>query len=95
MELSDNLWLWLVLFVFLLISKQTPKQRHQIPHCITLYRNLLVSYSDTSNIESLEFPFHTRSGRGESIQADRGEAIRWQRHGGKSQRTVGLRGKYT
>lgn len=48
----------------LFMSKQTPPQRQQSPPLITLYRNLLVSYSDTSNIESLEFPFHTLRGRG-------------------------------
>lgn len=72
------------------MSKQTPPQRHQSPHLITLYRNLLVSYSDTSNIESLEFPFHTRRGRGECRELDRREDRQGQR--GKSQRTVGLRG---
>lgn len=74
------------------MSKQTPPQRHQSPHLITLYRNLLVSYSDASNIERLEFPFHTQRGRGDRREADRGEDTQGQRKRGKSQRTVGLRG---
>lgn len=77
------------------MSKQTPPQRHQSPHMITLYRNLLVSYSDTSNIESLEFPFHTQRGRGDGREADRREDRQGQRKRRKSQRTVGLRGNNT
>lgn len=42
--------------------------QHSENHLIMLYRNLLVSYSDTSNIESLEFPFHTQWGRDESSE---------------------------
>lgn len=51
------------------MSKQTPLQRNQSAQLITLYRNLLVSYSDTLNIESLEFPFHTQQGRAEGTES--------------------------
>ncbi len=79
----------------LFMSMRTPPQRHQSPHLITLYRNLLVSHSDTSNIESLEFPFHKQRGRGDGREADSGEDTRGERKTGTSQTTVGLRDKNT
>lgn len=80
------------------MSKQTPPQRQQSPPLITLYRNLLVSYSDTSNIESLEFPFHTLKGRGGGGTAERRTERRTHGGGGgegKVKRTVGLGGNNT
>lgn len=54
-----------------------------------------MNYSDTSNIKSLEFPFHTQRGRGDGIEADRQEDKQGQWKRGKSQRTVELRGNNT
>lgn len=71
-----------------------PSQRHQSPLLVTLYRDLLGSHSDTSNIESLEFPFHTprqRVERGREV----GTTLRGSGGEGRAKRTVGLRGNNT
>lgn len=69
---------WTEFTADLFMSQKTPPQRHQKPLPITLYRNPLVSSSDTLNIESSEFPFHTLRGQ------QRGEQS-WRIHKGAAE----------
>lgn len=80
----------------LLISNQNAQPRYQNPHLITLYRDLLVSHSDSWNIERLEFPFHPRWRREELREGQTGgraQPTQWKKK--KRLTTEGLRGNKT
>lgn len=73
-------------------STETPEPSYDCPFTQTL----LVGYSDTSNIKSLEFPFHTQRASGaESPERPRAESATHRGGRKKLQRTVGLAGTDT